>query len=177
MGVPTFTTEDADAFWAAWDDLRGDRPAPHYRDLFDGLASKLIPRLVILERASDGYLVRFVGTSVVELWGSDHTDDNISQVLSEGFLKGLAPLLDLVRAHPCGVSSLANVETGRGRHVQLDILILPVANDPERPGRVAIFTSMVPARDGDALMTETVKRAEREWIDLGFGTPEVSSLS
>jgi hypothetical protein len=170
--VPTFATENADSFWAAWDELRGDRPVPHYRDLFDGLASKLIPQLVILERASDGYVVRFVGTSVVELWGSDHTDDNISLILPEGFLKGLAPLLDLARAHPCGVSSLANVETGRGRSIQLDILILPIANDPGRPGRVAIFTGMVPARDGDALLAKTVERAKREWIDIGSGTPK-----
>lgn len=171
-----FATEDAHSFWTAWDGLRNGRTLPHYRDLFEGVPSALIPRMVILERAKDGYIVRFVGTGVVELWGSDHTGDNLTQVMPSAFLKGLSPLLDLARSYPCGVSSLANVETGRGIFVQLDVVVLPVANDPERPGRVVIFSSMLPRRNGDPLLTTTVRRANRVWIDLGCGVPENNIL-
>jgi hypothetical protein len=124
-----FTAEGASTFWTSWNDLRGDRALLHYRNLFEGRASKLIPRMVILERRDDGYMVRFVGTGVVELWGSDQTGANVNQIMPEGFIDRLLPLLDLVRTHPCSISSLANVETGRGPSVQLNIVILPIAND------------------------------------------------
>jgi len=167
-----FSTEGAKAFWNAWVHLRGKNLMPHYRDLFDGLDSKLIPQTVILEHnPGTGYVVRFVGTGIVTLWGIDKTDKNMTEVMPAAFMEGLAKLFDVLRSVPCGSSSLAQVDSGRGVSLKVDVVMLPVANDPQKPDRIALYMSMVPPPDGDALDTTSVRRAGRIWIDIGAGVP------
>ena len=68
-----FKTAGAKAFFPAWEALRQNKSIPHYRTIFERLASDLIPQLLILEENADNYIVRFMGTQFAEMLGADFT--------------------------------------------------------------------------------------------------------
>ncbi len=173
--MPVFPTAELQSFWTSWIQLRGSRALPHYRDLFEGLPPTLIPHMVVLENmADDNHLVRFVGTSVVSMWGTDNTNDILAAVVPAAYLDGFSYLIRITLAHPCGALSQINVESAQGISIHLNVIVLPVANDPGRPERTVIFTNPAPHKDDETLMISTVHSESREWLDIGFGTPETS---
>jgi hypothetical protein len=166
-----FHTAGAKAFFAAWQALRTDKSIPHFRTVFQGLPTELIPQLMILEEASDDrYIVRFMGTQFVELWGQDITGlDRLSLMKPKVAAAGRSNMRTVLE-HPCGLRNLGIYAMPSRSDLEIESVLLPAANDPAKPRRVLTFgqsaqLGLVVAKD------QHQEIAEREWVDLGFGVP------
>jgi hypothetical protein len=166
-----FHTAGAKAFFAAWNALRTDKSIPHYRTVFQGLSSDLIPNLMILEEgANDSYIVRFMGTRFVELWGEDITGQDRTALMKPKVAAGGRSNMRSVLEQPCGLRNLGIYAMPSRSDLEIESVLLPAANDPGKPRRVLTFgqdvqLGLVVSKD------QNQEIAEREWVDIGFGVP------
>jgi len=166
-----FRTGGAAAFYAAWQELRKQGEIPHFRTVFSDLTPELISRLMIFEETSpDGYLVRFMGTTFLDLWREELTGKDLLALLpppqSATARKNMAAVLN----HSCGVRVIGKYATPAGSDVEMECILLPVGNDEGRPRRILGFTQEL---DGFRFTAsgEAHGTRNRAWIDLGRGVP------
>ena len=167
-----FQTAAAGAFFAAWQALRTDGALPHSHALFQGLPSSLVPRLVILEQApGDRYVVRFMGTARVDIWGEEVTGRDSLELMSPALAgiarRNLATVLD----HPCGLHQIGRYITPAGREAQTEHITLPVGTDPGLPRRLMNFSEEISTIAYGAPGGEIQAALRREWLDIGSGLP------
>lgn len=167
-----FKTKAAADFVAAWRVLCAATPTPHFRDAFQKLPTELIPRVMVLEWApGDKYIIRFMGTSRAEMWGKDLTGlDSITLMPNTAAQAraNLATMLD----HPCGMYHIAQYKTPTGREMEMENLVVPVANDPGLPRRVLNFAEEYATTAYGAPAGEVFSVSQRIWLDVGAGVPE-----
>jgi hypothetical protein len=166
-----FHTAGAKAFFAAWSALRTDKSIPHYRAVFQGLSTDLIPNLMILEEASDDrYIVRFMGTRFVEMWGQDITGLDRMSLMKPKVAEAGRNNMRSVLEQPCGLRNLGIYAMPSRNDLEIESVLLPAVNDPGKPRRVLTFgqdvqLGLVVSKD------ENQEISEREWVDLGYGVP------
>jgi len=170
-----FKTAGAGEFFAAWRKLLTDTSIPHYRTAFEKLPPNIIPFIMVFERATeDNFVIRFMGTACVELWGRDLTGHNGLAVVPPARLVAARRNMQSVLDHPCGVRHVGLFTMPSGRQIEVENVILPTANDPGRPLRILSFSQ----EHGPVGYTDTtqskIEGLDRGWIDVGFGVPRYS---
>jgi hypothetical protein len=169
-----FLTSEVKRFFEAWQALRAGETVPHYRVLFEALAPDLIPGMMLLEEsAGERYIVRFMGTALVEFWGGDLTgQDRFAAMPPKAAATAERNLHELL-AVPCGATAVQPY--GAQLQHEAEIIVLPVGNDPGKPRRLACFAQDVknPLNGGPAggPRNTAAVRYQQTWVDLGFGLP------
>src|SRR5690606_26447690 len=135
-----FHTPGAKAFFDAWQGLRQGNQIPHYRTVFDRMAPEFISRLMICDVVlPDTFLVRFMGTTVLELWKEEVTGKDMMAMLPAANAGTARKNMAVLLTHPCGMRNLGVFAVSGGTDVKLENVFLPLGNDPGRPQRLLIF--------------------------------------
>jgi hypothetical protein len=165
-----FLTAEVKRFFEAWQSLRANDGIPHYRLLFDALAPEFIPAMMVLEESEDNrYIVRFMGTTLVDLRGEDLTGkDRLSDLSRKTAAAAALNLRDML-ATPCGATALQAY--GPNARYQVESLLLPALNDPGRPRRVVGFGQVIQPAEPGGLAEAQPLLADERWVDIGFGVP------
>lgn len=163
-----FLTADVKRFFAAWQALRTRGGIPHYRALFEGLPPELIPQVLLFElTSSGGYVVRFMGTTLVDLLGEDLTGkERLSQLPRRTAVAAARDLGDILKT-PCGL-----IGTWPARPCEVEAVVLPAANDKDKLPRVVAFGKELAPADFEGLAEAPAELHERRWTDIGFGVPK-----
>jgi len=163
-----FKTVGANAFFEAWQGLRENQSIPHYRTIFERLGSELIPQLMILEEGGEDYVVRFMGTYVVETLGVDLTGKGFLAALPPKYAATMRARLTEVVKMPCGLWTRTYFVAPRHSDLEIEKIFLPTANDSDKPRRILSYASLV---QSGALLTGNQKAVlvEQQWIDIGAG--------
>jgi hypothetical protein len=70
------------ALWRYWEQQRGSRAMPRRRDIDPVEIPRLLPHLLLIERAQDGrYRYRLAGTAVVDAYGRELTGRLVDEVI------------------------------------------------------------------------------------------------
>jgi hypothetical protein len=167
-----FLTAEVERFFAAWQGLRVEESIPHYRALFDALAPDLIPGMMLLEEAADArYIVRFMGTTLVDLWGADLTGQDRFAALPPKAAATAVQHIGEILGHPCGATAVQPY--GARAQAEAEVLLLPVGNDDGKPRRLVGFArTLRDAQPAAGLGEPPSTLYEERWLDLGFGTPK-----
>ena len=167
-----FLTAEVTRFFEAWKKLRAGDAIPHYRALFEALAPDLIPGMMLFEQAPDErYIVRFMGTMLVALWGEDLTGKDRFASMPAKVAKSAQSNLRAILGFPCGGISVQPY--GTKMQVETEFVLLPVGNDPGKPSRVVAFAQDLRGASSKAGPEEPPEILyEPRWIDLGFGVPD-----
>ncbi len=167
-----FKTEGAAAFLAAWHELCKETVTPHYRIAFQHLSTAVIPHLMILEASSENkYVIRFMGTSRVEMWGSDLTGTDTLDLLPPPIASAARRNLKTMLDHPCGMHHVSTHITAAGREVETEIITVPVANDPGAPRRLLNFSEEISTLAYGEPCGQVRSIVVKEWLDIGGGVP------
>ncbi|MEQ9448439.1 MAG: PAS domain-containing protein [Rhodospirillaceae bacterium] len=167
-----FKTEDARAFFAAWQEIAPKDKIPHYRDIFDRLPSAFFPELTIMEVRDDGqFTLRFMGTHLVDTWGQDLTDTDTFSILSPAVARSFRQNAEQILNHPCGMRSMTVTVNAQGHQSDVERVLLPVGNDPDRPPRIVCFNSHLPLSDFTSPDGKILESRDHSWLDIGFGVP------
>jgi hypothetical protein len=145
---------------------------PHTREFLDLADPTLILFTTILEVTESGSIIRFMGTALVELWGSDHTNTIFGAGLPEPAIDTLRANCDFIATHPCGMAELAEFTNPSGRPFFMESIMLPLAVDEGRPLRLCSFSHSldeVDAYEDKGSKYRTKRRVG--WMDVGSGVP------
>jgi len=166
-----FLTAEVRRFFEAWQGLRAGEAIPHYRALFEALAPELIPGMMLFEQASEErYIVRFMGTMLVDMWGEDLTGRDRFASMPAKVAKSAQNNLHSILSFPCGGASVQPY--GVKMQVETEFVLLPAANDPGKPQRVVAFAQdLRGASPPTGLQEPPGILHEARWLDLGFGVP------
>jgi len=167
-----FKTSGAASFLAAWRELCKAEPVPHYRAAFQNLPADIIPRLMILEWApGDKYIIRFMGTSRVEMWGQDLTGKDALAIMSHNVALAARGNITTMLDHPCGMFYIAQYTTPTGRDIEMENITVPVGNDEGLPRRLLSFADETATVAYSDPLGEVRSVSKRTWLDLGAGVP------
>jgi len=168
-----FRTIGITAFDLAWRNLCEVTPKPHFRTAFQKLPCELIPRLLITEwMPDDSIVIRFMGTSRVEMWGEDLTGRNSLALMPPPVATAVRANLTTMMEHPCALLHLARYVTATGREMKMENIPAPLSNDPGKPLRWINYAeeiSTISYSDAPGGMHSV---PERNWLDVGAGVPE-----
>lgn len=170
-------TASCRAFYRHWQSLRDADEIPHTVDFLDRSDPVLIPQAMILEITENGTIFRFVGTSLVELWGVDQTNTVFGAGLPDKVRHALTQNCNTVVTQPCGMVEVAEFVTRSGRPFHMESLLLPLAVDLGRPPRICSFSHVLDEieehEDKDPRYRS--KRQDR-WLDVGCGVPDTPPI-
>jgi hypothetical protein len=173
-----FQSVGAAAFFAAWQGLNQTGPntplkLPHYRDAFQHMPSELLPHIAIVEEtANDVWVIRFLGTWRVEMWGDDLTGTDPLVVMPPPVAAASRRNMQVMLTHPCGMSYLAHYITPSGREVSIESITMPIGNDPGLPRRMINYVEeLATIGYGDPLGAVSTME-KRTWLDIGAGVPK-----
>jgi hypothetical protein len=173
-----FKSGDAAAFFAAWRDLReighgSEFKVPHYRSVFQQLPPEMLPRLAVVEETQRGeYVIRFMGTWRVEIWGKDLTGGNPLALMSPALVQSARRNMETVLEHPCGMYFTAQYVTPSGREVLVENITLPAGNDPGLPRRIVNFVDELSTTGYGDTVGALHSIGARAWLDIGAGVPK-----
>lgn len=173
-----FKSVGAAAFLAAWRGLSEVSPSsgyqlPHYRHAFQQLAAELLPWMAIVEEVTRGeYVIRFLGTARVEMWGQDLTGTNPFSLMSPGLVLAARRNMEVVLAHPCGMVHMAHYAVPSGREVHMENVTVPVGNDPGLPRRLVNYVTEIATTGYSESTGEVRSVSHRAWLDIGAGVPK-----
>lgn len=125
------------ALYAYWDRLRAGRPAPDRSEIDPGAIRTLLGDVFLLDLAGhDRQLVRLAGTRICTLLGRELRDRPFAEVFAAEDWPSLFGLLETVAqtASPAVVDIRG--ETGDGRTLDLEMLVLPVRHRGRTTARV-----------------------------------------
>ena len=167
-------TPQCRAFLNHWHDLRQGTDLPHTGAFLDGAPAKLMPFVFILECHEDRFLIRFMGTGLVDFWQTDFTGGALAdQVQPENRIKldqiGLAAV-----GKPCGIWQLGDIQSNQGRSLAYEAVTLPLAVDEDRPLRLVTCSILLDPPRFREYGVCYITRARRAWIDIGAGVPQLT---
>jgi hypothetical protein len=167
-----FATVDVKRFFGAWQALRTDGGIPHYRAVFDAMPPDLIPGMILYEQAPDSrYIVRFMGTALVDLWGEDLTGkDRLAALPAKAAAAAMRNLREIMGT-PCGLNAVHAYGATAGAIHEVEVILLPVGNDPDKPRRVVGFGQAVQPVPPGGLGEIQAALHTQSWVDIGFGAP------
>lgn len=143
---------------------------PHTRAFVDRV-TPLITEALILELAESGALVRFMGGDLAARWQQDFTGACLEGFLSPDEQDRFRGHTGTVCRHPVGLWARGEVPTSRGRQVEYEMLVLPLAVDSGRPLRCVVYRGNRAVLDFRESKIGFMWPAEVSWIDIGAGLP------
>jgi hypothetical protein len=154
----------------------GDGPVPPKRG-FDPVAMppRLLPNIAIYERrAPDDFLIRLMGTSLVERIGIEGTGRNVLEFVAAPHVERMAAFFNTLLDRPCAGRSVVQDRFASGRVALVDILRLPLADADGIPRYIVACSAELRAEDYQdptdrpVLISQPHRMA---FIDIGFGAP------
>ena len=168
-----FKSVGAAAFFAAWRGLSQTTLVPHYRDAFQQLPPDLLPWIAIVEEAPKGeYVIRFMGTARVEMWGRDLTGTNALAIMAPAIVQATRRNMEVILTHPCGLHHVSHYATPSGREAYMENITVPAGNDPGAPRRLLNFVAEVSTITYGEPAGEVRSVSARTWLDIGGGIPQ-----
>ena len=151
------TTQDLFGYWMR---IRADRAVPLRRDIDPGDIRRVLPHLFILERQDRWtYKFRLAGTALCELYGTELRGHNMLALWRADSHTTMARLLDDVIGNIAVGDVRFTVETDENRQLDLEMLLLPLAQDSGVINRV--LGAAVPVEDAHWMGDRSVTR---QWI-------------
>lgn len=174
--MPGFRHSDTERFYEYWRSLADGKP-PHFR-LWDPIQiPKLMPNLLILEANADNdFVYRFAGTAVCDFVGEELTGR-----LMKDFFPSPEAYATVENVHrtllevPCGQLASYLLRTTSGRESISEIVILPMCGADGVPDRLVVCMAILEEYGFGDSTPEVSQNLSAEWIDLGFGVPELLS--
>jgi hypothetical protein len=128
--------------------------------------------MMVFEQApEDRYIVRFMGTALVDLWGEDLTGKDRFASLPPKSVPSATRNLREILGTPCGLTGQHAYGPRTGMMHEVESLLLPAENDPGRPRRVVGFGQAIQALPLEGLYESHTGLHTQSWVDLGFGVP------
>jgi len=172
LGGSLFKTDEAKTFFAEWRDLHSKECVPHFRTLFSKLSSTILPHLVILEQGEGGaYVLRYVGTKRVDLWGKEPTNSDGMTMVSQRTADAFRRNVETLSEHPCALHAINDTLSPQDGRFQSERILIPVKTDLAAPRRVASFNAKFGVPEYVLGGTAQVDPTSHTWIDIGFGVP------
>ena len=170
-----FLTPQCRDFLEHWQGLRQGEALPHTGAFLDVAPARLMPHVYILECQEDRFLVRFMGTGLVEFWQRDLTGSAIAdQVQPEDRAKIDERALAAVNT-PCGFWQLGDIQSTQGRALAYEAVTLPLAVDEGRASRLVTCSVLMDPPRLREYGVHYIPRARRAWVDIGAGVPQLTA--
>lgn len=166
-----------------WQSIRPGDGLPLRSDFSPADITGCLPHIFIIERkgrsdsAKPDYMIRLIGTQLVEQFGGDPTGKSVFELMPpeavEFFKVFYARLLD----HPTGGLLYFTQSFGRAEESKLEFLYLPMVLDGEK-GDADLILVIAVTLDDDAQLSDmggrwdTPKLTGGGWLDLGSGKPD-----
>lgn len=162
--------------YAYWNEVRGDRLAPHRFDIEPGRIGELLPETMIIEHALDvGYRFRLAGTRVCERFGGDFRGTSFLDLFTSEEAALVARNLDVMARQ--GAVGLFHVHSSssEGAETLSELVLLPLVHGADQVDRYLGAWSIEPR----AMMAETSAFRSHAIIDYELiwprGRPHASS--
>ena len=129
------------AFFAYWDQRRGDARAPDRSEIEPGAVRELLGDIFVLSYdAEGGYPFRVAGTRVCALLGRDLKDKSFSALFTPDTRREIEEIIAVVAEELLGAVAGITATTQDGKPAHLELLLLPFqprAHTPDQPDRIA----------------------------------------
>lgn len=172
--MPGFRHSDTERLYDYWRSL-ADGNLPHYR-LWDPIKiPKLMPFITILELdEGDDFVHRFAGTGTCEFVGVELTGRLLKEFFSspEEFVSSDQHLRAMLGV-PCGRQSVYVVRSASGHECLAELLTLPLGGEGGVADRLIVYMTILETHGFGKSIPEVSQHVDADWIDLGFGVPEV----
>jgi hypothetical protein len=163
-------------FESFWRNLPKQGAIPQRSDFNPARAGSLLRSVMLLEvrlEADPSFLVRLVGTAVMERIQRDITGQDYLEFLSPEFRSGALETTRLMLHHPCGLWQITPLHYERGLAENFEMTAFPLMGDPA-PFLIGIVlprTELVrPIPPGNKAMLAGTA-TEFELLDVGAGVP------
>lgn len=171
---------DIQAFFDAWNTLRGARMMPTSEEFFDAAPARYMPNCYVVEITDDQAVVRFQGSFLLVYWQDDYTGREMHEGdRSKYKAHSLANMQTIVR-HPCGQHLSFSFDTSLGIQAIAEHINLPLAVQPGRPPRmICLIWPTEPRAPLERVerVVRSIARNDLTWIDIGAGVPAKPPLS
>ena len=160
------------AFVAHWKTLRAGAIMPTSAHFLDNPAAPFATNSYIAELTSEGAIVRYQGSDLVERWMRDFTGVELHQGRNPVFKAHSLSNMTCVANQPCGYLLQLSFSTSTGRKMGADLVQLPLSVKPGKPRRIVCFTQPNLEREWQETIAKYLETHRGEWIDLGAGVPD-----
>lgn len=161
------------AYHLAWDALRNGATIPHTSDFLACGPYRMMKDTFIFESVPQKLIVRFMGTSLVNAWCADLTDQCFLDAVQPAYRSDARDFFAVVGRMPAGASLSLKALTIKRLTLEFDLLVLPLAVDAGKPARQAAYAQL-PDLSFDDLIHSIQWPKRPQWIDIGCGTPELA---
>ncbi|WP_020591521.1 PAS domain-containing protein [Kiloniella laminariae] len=162
------------AFFEHWQSLPREGLLPLRSSFLPERVPRLLSTLSIYELVSRDFIkFRLIGTAIRERMGADMTGKNYLDFVDPARREKSGGSFWAVVEQPCAMRVISNHAMTSGRHMFLEVLMVPVENDMGANPVVLCQTNEInkPGKDEfhnpDGLKLVTV--SNREFIDIGAG--------
>jgi hypothetical protein len=122
------------AFFAYWDEKRGDARAPDRSEIEPGAVRELLGDIFVLSYdTASGYPFRVAGTRVCALLGCDLKDRSFSALFKPDCRREIEEILGVVAEEMLGAVAGITATTQDGSRAHLELLLLPFNNRAHTP--------------------------------------------
>lgn len=165
-----------------WHQIRPDGGLPHRRDFSPADITECLPHIFLYERNLPGgdappdYVVRLLGTRLVEVFGAEATGGSVFDYLPAEGVEFFRNLYEGVLNHPAGLLLYFLQASGPGRETELEFVLLPLVLDSDGD-ETGLILGAAACPDDEKWLTdmggrwETPKLTGGGWLDIGFGKP------
>jgi hypothetical protein len=122
------------AFFAYWDEKRGDARAPDRSEIEPGAVRELLGDIFVLSYdTASGYPFRVAGTRVCALLGCDLKDRSFSALFTPDCRREIEEIVGVVAEEMLGAVGGITATTQDGSRAHLELLLLPFNNRAHTP--------------------------------------------
>lgn len=149
------------------------------RSMLDPSAIKpLLPYLVLHDLATPGKsIMRLVGTAITQRIGLDPTGRNYLELVNKSRRASAYLYLNTIANHPCGMRNINEVRYMSGKHTTAEAVGLPLRHDRNGTPLLLFLDDPIEEAEFDLdpreQAVDVYKLTEREFIDVGFGVPNL----
>ena len=177
-GTDFLRTNGAKRFFDYWNSLPKAGLIPDRKSFNPAAIADLMPIVTIVEIWSRARIdLRLIGTAVTERMGFDPTGRNYLDFIVPEARESFLRLVDVQISQPCGRSSVIRARSASGLIERTEALTLPMFH--ERSGHYMIVACMNPMEKlgYEQGGYEVLGYEDMEWVDVGAGVPDASSLT
>jgi len=174
--MPDFRHSNTERLYDYWRSLADGNP-PNYR-LWDPIKiPQLMPFVTIFELNSDNEFVhRFAGTGACDFVGVELTGLLLKDFFPTPEAYAISEQnMRTMLAMPCGRVSVYVVRSASGHECLAEFLTLPIDREDGASDRLIVYMAILETHGFGKAIPEASQYVEADWIDLGFGVPEMLS--
>jgi hypothetical protein len=122
--------------YAYWNEVRAGQPAPKRFDIEPVKLASILPETFILEYTPEStYRFRLAGTKLCEIFAEELRGMSLADLFDVTNETSIQALVDTTRTRAAAINLLVEATSEMGRHVDLEILILPLRLSGDRIDR------------------------------------------